>query len=149
MARTASDALAAFACDLLATARSPETAVLGFYNAVAAGDLQTATSLLGDDLQASRSATVTSDPSTPQSAMRVEEVRTVDDYQPVLARHYRPSGLRQGEHVRPTRRSAAARFPRRLDRHGSAAAPREVHHRWHLAYPEGRRAVAAGGRKSA
>jgi hypothetical protein len=62
------------------TARAPETAVLAFYNAVAAGDLQSATNLLGDDLQASRSANPAGDPTASERALRVEEIRTVDEY---------------------------------------------------------------------
>jgi hypothetical protein len=60
-------------------ARSPETAVLSFYEATARGDLQAAVELLGDELRAGRSSTATSDPSAPSQAYRVEEVRTVDD----------------------------------------------------------------------
>ena len=63
-----------------ATARSPETAVLAFYEAVGRGDMPAAVDLLGDDLRASRSAPVTTYPSAPLSAQRVEELRTVDEY---------------------------------------------------------------------
>ena len=62
------------------SARSPETAVLAHYEAVARGDLQSAVELLGDDLRASRSSNATNNPSAPLSQMRVEEIRTVDEY---------------------------------------------------------------------
>lgn len=62
-----------------ASARSPETAVLAHYEATARGDIQAAVDLLGDDLRASRSSTATSDPSAARRAVRVEELRSVDE----------------------------------------------------------------------
>jgi hypothetical protein len=53
--------------------------VLSFYGALARGDLQRATSLLGDDLQASRAASLPIDPAAMPRALRVEELRFVDD----------------------------------------------------------------------
>ncbi|MCC7369386.1 MAG: hypothetical protein IT306_13235 [Chloroflexi bacterium] len=64
------------------TAATPEAAVIAFYAALARGDLAAATALLGDDLQASRSATASS--SAP-SSIRVEEVRVLD---PLPARRH-------------------------------------------------------------
>jgi len=62
-----------------ASARSPETTVLAFYDATARGDIQAAVALLGDELRAGRSSTATSDPSAPRRAFHVEELRAVDE----------------------------------------------------------------------
>jgi hypothetical protein len=62
------------------TASSPETAVLSFYGALAKGDIQGASAFLGDDLRASRSATLPNEPTPPSRPVRVEEVRLAHDY---------------------------------------------------------------------
>jgi hypothetical protein len=73
------------------TGRSPETAVLAFYQAQANGDIQAANDQLGDELQASRSATVANDPQAANRQIRVEELRATDDY---VALRARPDGER-------------------------------------------------------
>ena len=69
-----------------ASARSPETAVLAFYEAQGRGDLEAAADLLGDELRASRVSNLLGDPSTPLRQVQVEELRTLDDPQTRRAR---------------------------------------------------------------
>src|SRR5204862_6723222 len=59
------------------SASSPEAAVISFYAALSRGDLPAATSLLGDDLRAARSAPTNI--VAPDSSIRVEEVRLLDE----------------------------------------------------------------------
>lgn len=56
----------------------PETAVLGFYTAVARGDLAAASAFMTDELRATRSSNTASNPDAASHAMRVEEIRLLD-----------------------------------------------------------------------